>query len=57
MEVDGSVKSMASISFSGGDFVVRDRIEAYGDLGVSGSLTCRFVSPLFISIYLVRWPC
>ena len=42
MEVDGSVKSMASLTFSG-DFWVRDRIEAYGNVDVGGNLTCRFV--------------
>lgn len=45
LEVDGSVKSMASIKFDG-DFAVRDRVEAYGDVGVHGTLNCRFVTPL-----------
>lgn len=40
MEVDGSVKSMGAVTFTG-DFSVRDRIEAYGDIDVNGSLTCR----------------
>ncbi|KAK4157969.1 hypothetical protein C8A00DRAFT_39680 [Chaetomidium leptoderma] len=39
MEVDGSVKSMESVTFSG-DFAVRDRIEAYGNLEVHGNLNC-----------------
>lgn len=43
MEVDGSVKSMGAVTFTG-DFSVRDRIEAYGDIDVNGSLTCRYAS-------------
>lgn len=45
MEVDGSVKSGAGVTFSG-DFAVRDRIEAYGNINVNGSLTCRYVPTL-----------
>lgn len=41
MEVDGSVKSMGAVTFTG-EFSVRDRIEAYGDIDVNGSLTCRY---------------
>jgi hypothetical protein len=44
MEVDGSVKSMGAVTFTG-DFSVRDRIEAYGDIDVNGSLTCRYDRP------------
>jgi cytoskeletal protein CcmA (bactofilin family) len=41
LEVDGSVKSMASVSFvGGGEFAVRDRVEAYGNLEVEGVLSC-----------------
>ena len=44
VEVDGSVKSMATVSFvGGGEFVVRDRIEAYGDVELSGYLSCGYV--------------
>jgi len=45
MEVDGSVKSMGAVTFTG-DFSVRDRIEAYGDIDVNGSLTCRYASSM-----------
>ena len=41
MEVDGSVKTMGAVTFTG-DFSVRDRIEAYGDIDVNGSLTSRY---------------
>jgi hypothetical protein len=40
MEVDGSVKSMGAVTFTG-DFSVRDRIEAYGDIDINGNLSCR----------------
>lgn len=45
MEVDGSVKSGAGITFSG-DFAVRDRIEAYGNIDVNGNLNCKYVPTL-----------
>lgn len=47
MEVDGLVKLMVSIKFDG-DFVVRDRVEVYGDVGVYGIFNCRFVIFFFI---------
>lgn len=43
MEVDGSVKSGAGVTFNG-DFAVRDRIEAYGNIDVNGSLNCKYVT-------------
>ena len=42
MEVDGSVKSMGGITFTG-DFAIRDRIEAYQDIDLNGNLTCKYV--------------
>lgn len=47
MEVDGSVKSMSSVTFRG-DFSVKDRIEAYGDVDIQGNLSCGYVSPIVI---------
>jgi hypothetical protein len=40
MEVDGSVKCEGSIAFFG-DFSVRDKIEAYGDVNLDGNMTCK----------------
>ena len=37
LEVNGSVNSMGAVGFQG-DFFVRDRIEAYGDINVDGNL-------------------
>lgn len=49
LDVDGSVKSMASIQFDG-DFAIRDKIEAYGNIDVNGNLTCVYVSSLSVSL-------
>jgi len=40
MDVDGSIKSMGGVRFDG-DFSVRDKIEAYGNVDVYGNLTCK----------------
>ena len=50
MEVDGCVKSMASIQFDG-DFAVRDKIEAYGNIDVNGNLNCMYVPSLSVAIF------
>jgi hypothetical protein len=42
MEVCGTVKSGGAITFNG-DFSIGDRIEAYGNIDLKGSLTCRYV--------------
>lgn len=47
MEVDGSVKSGGGVAFSG-NFAVRDRIEAYGDISIVGDLRCRYVCVLLL---------
>ncbi len=43
MEVDGSVKSMGAISFAG-DFAVREKIEAYGNIDVNGNMNCMYAA-------------
>jgi hypothetical protein len=40
MEVDGCVKSMGNITFTG-DFTVRGNIEAYGYIDLAGRLICQ----------------
>lgn len=40
MEVNGSVRSGGPVTFTG-DFSVRERIEAYGDIDVAGNMTCK----------------
>jgi hypothetical protein len=47
MEVDGSIKSMGAVTMTG-DFIVRDRVEAYGNIDLDGNMTCRYV-PMFIT--------
>jgi cytoskeletal protein CcmA (bactofilin family) len=39
LEVEGSVKSGGNIGFHG-DFVVREKIDAYGAIHINGSLNC-----------------
>jgi hypothetical protein len=56
MEVDGSVKSMAAVTFTG-DFSVRDRIEAYGDIDVNGSLTCRYALSCVVTLRFLFATC
>jgi cytoskeletal protein CcmA (bactofilin family) len=40
LDVHGSVKSGGSIVFDG-DFVIRDKIDAYGAITINGSVTSR----------------
>lgn len=39
LDIAGSVKSGSSINFDG-DFIVRDKIDAYGAINMSGSVRC-----------------
>lgn len=39
LEIVGSVKSGSSINFDG-DFIVRDKIDAYGGIAMNGSISC-----------------
>ncbi|KAI9166686.1 hypothetical protein HJFPF1_02800 [Paramyrothecium foliicola] len=44
LEIEGSVKSGGSINLQG-DFVVRDKIDAYGAIHMNGSISCGQVTP------------
>lgn len=39
LEIVGSVKSGSSINFDG-DFIVRDKIDAYGGIAMNGNISC-----------------
>lgn len=39
LEVAGSVRSGRSINLEG-DFIIRDKIDAYGDIVMNGSVSC-----------------
>jgi hypothetical protein len=43
LDIVGSVKSGSNITFNG-DFMVKEKIEAYGAIDINGQLTCRQVS-------------
>lgn len=44
LEVAGSVKSGSSINFEG-DFIVRDKVDAYGAIAIDGSVSCELSVP------------
>lgn len=44
LDIQGSVKSGGSISFAG-DFIVKDKIDAYGAIDIDGNVKCESVKP------------
>lgn len=47
LDIQGSVKSGGSINFNG-DFIVKDKIDAYGGITMNGNVSCESVSHLHL---------
>jgi hypothetical protein len=43
LDIQGSVKSGGSINLDG-DFIVKDKIDAYGAITMNGNVSCAYVS-------------